>query len=48
MTWVESLEQAESESTLPLSAIEHRHLLAMRLDRMGTLQPQAIVSYNNL
>ena len=29
---------------MPLSAMEHRHLLAMSLDRMGTLQPQAIVS----
>ena len=44
-TWIEELEKAEAESTLPLSAIEHKHLLALGLDRMGTLRPQAIVSY---
>ena len=43
-TWVAELERAEAESTMPLSAVEHQHLLAFGLDRMGTLRPQAIVS----
>ena len=29
---------------MPLSAVEHRHLLGFGLDRMGTLRPQALVS----
>ena len=39
---------AEQESTLPLSAVEHTHLMAFRVGRMGTLEPTAVVNKNFL
>ena len=44
-TRVEDLELSEVESTQPLSAQEHRHLLAFGMSPMGTLRPQALVIY---
>ena len=30
---------------MPLSALEHRHLMSFKMDRMGALRPTSIVSY---
>ena len=32
---------------MPLSALETKHLMAFRMDRMGTLRPTRIVRTNN-
>ena len=42
--WNVELERAENESTQPLSAVEHTHLLALSLSPMGSLTPTAVVS----